>query len=113
MSNEQEPKPLHGIIDKMRDKALKNNPELKEMMEKTKQHFVNLASRNEAMETELESSRKVLWAMIHCKGGLIEIPDMSMALASGADAVLKTHYNTQKKVTVFRAETNSGVIIKP
>lgn len=101
------------ILKNIQEKVFKDNPQLKEMMDQTKSHIQNLVNQNEAMKQETASARRIIWAMINVQGGRIAIPDRIMQIAGDEKNVLKTHYDSSTKETVFLAQTQESRIIKP
>jgi hypothetical protein len=75
---------------------------VKEAYVKLRDAYVTLAQKAEALETECQSARSVVWAMAKTVGGEVRVPKLVMQ-AMDETCVINSFYDPEGDVTVIRA----------
>jgi hypothetical protein len=65
--------------------------------------YVTLAQKAEALETECQSARSIVWAMAKTVGGEIRVPKLVMQ-AMDETCIINSFYDPEGDVTVIRAK---------
>ena len=80
-----------------------NNEKMKKMVDELRESLKTNTERLEQMVNEQNSSIRILWAAAHSLGGELRIPDSSM-IEIDTDCELETGYDSDKKITFFKAK---------
>lgn len=82
---------------------------LRKKLKKVKEDHRDLIQRNVVLNTELESAKKLLWAVLREKGR-VAIHDRVMVASNDENIEIKASYNPKDRTTILEAG-GPGIII--
>lgn len=88
----------------------KRTLELKSELAKLRKEHNDLLQRSMTLEAELDSAKKLLWAVLR-ERGRTAVPDRIMALSDNKNMRIKAHYDPRNRTTVL--EAGVGLIVLP
>ena len=95
------------------EKKIHDPDKMKPEIRKLKDYYAGIVLENDAMKREIESSKRIIWALLEMSPGKeISVPDRIMMMANDDSNQIESYYDGSKGATVLRSKTNQSRIIQ-
>lgn len=89
----------------MSEEKIVTGKDMQDQIRKTTEYYRKILAENEAMTSEIAASKRIIWAMVNTKGGVIRIPDRIMASANDSANSIESSYDPKDSCTVIKSIT--------